>query len=278
MQRRAAAAYVTFFLVIAAGSYGVIATTEAPAVTVQPGEAEHTLQSGTTFTVDGREYTVASISAEESDGTVEGTATLEWVNVSERLTASWANNSTITDGNRTYRVLIPNVSAPEAFQLRPEPGDATNPHWQNGSQFVDVDIDGDGFTERDVPIGRYLQANESLSNRTIDREATITYRGNETRVISLTNESATLEWTADVTHTVELAHRANATLNDRTFLVFFPSTDTIYLDSVETTRYFDRAADEDFYRLRTNGFWAVSILSGFAIVLLVGLAYMPRRR
>jgi hypothetical protein len=278
MQRRAAAAYVTFFLVIAAGSYGVIATTEAPAVTVQPGEAEHTLQSGTTFTVDGREYTVASISAEESDGTVEGTATLEWVNVSERLTASWADNSTITDGNRTYRVLIPNVSAPEAFQLRPEPGDATNPHWQNGSQFVDVDIDGDGLTERDVPIGRYLQANESLSNRTIEREGTLQYRGNETRIISLTNESATLEWTADVTHTVELAHRANATLGDRTFLAFFPSTDTIYLDSVETTRYFDRAEDEDFYRLRTNGFWAVSILSGFAIVLLVGLAYMPRRR
>ena len=275
MQRRAAAAYVAFFLVIAAGSYGVIAATAAPDVTVQPGEAEHTLQNGTTFTVGDRDYTVASISAAKQ---ADRTATLEWVNESERVTETWAHNATVTLENRTYRVLIPNVSAPDAFQLRPEPGDWASPSWRDGRQFVDVDVDGDGFVENDVPVGRFIEGNESLSNRSIQADGSFQYDGNETRVATLTNESAELEWTADVTHTVELSHASNATLDDRTFLAYFPDNSTVYLDSVETTKYFDRAQDDDAYNRRTSGLWTVSILSGFATVLLIGLAYMPRRR
>jgi hypothetical protein len=275
MQRRAAAAYVAFFLVIAAGSYGVIAATAAPDVTVRPGEAEHTLQSGTTFSVGDRDYTVASISAAKQ---ADRTATLEWVNESERVTETWANNGTVTLENQTYRVLIPNVSSPDAFQLRPEPGDWASPSWRDGRQFVDVDIDGDGFVENDVPVSRFIEGNESLTNRSIEAAGTFQYDGNETRVATLTNESAELEWTADVTHTVELSHASNATLDERTFLAYFPDNSTVYLDSVETTKYFDRAQDDDAYHRRTNGLWTVSVLSGFAIVLLVGLAYMPRRR
>ncbi|MFW5920022.1 MAG: hypothetical protein ACOCSF_07530 [Halanaeroarchaeum sp.] len=275
MQRRAAAAYVAFFLVIAAGSYGVIAATAAPDVTVRPGEAEHTLQDGTSFTVGDRNYTVASITAAEQ---ADRTATLEWVNESERMTETWAHNATVTLENRTYRVLIPNASSPDAFQLRPEPDDWANPSWRDDRQFVDVDIDGDGFVENDVPIGRFIEANESLSNRSVEAAGTLQYDGHETRVATLTNESAELEWTADVTHTVELSHARNATLEDRTFLAYFPDNSTVYLDSAETTAYFDRAQDDDAYHRRTNGLWAVSVLSGLAIVLLVGLAYMPRRR
>lgn len=275
MQRRAAAAYVAFFLVIAAGSYGVIAATAAPDVTVRPGEAEHTLQSGTTFTVDDRDYTVASITAAEQG---DRTATLEWVNESERMTETWAHNETVTLENRTYRVLIPNVSEPDSIQLRPEPGDWASPSWQDDRQFVDVDIDGDGFVENDVPIGTFIEGNESLSNRSLQADGSFQYRGNETRVATLTNESAELEWNADVTYTVELSHADNATLGDRTFLAYFPDNSTVYLDSAESTKYFDRAQDDDAYQRRTNGLWSVSILSGITIVLLIGLAYMPRRR
>jgi hypothetical protein len=275
MQRRAAAAYVGFFLLIAVGSYGVITATASPDVTVQPGEAEHTLQSGTTVTMDERDYTVASISAAKQ---ADRTATLEWVNESELLVETWPNNGTVSFENRTYRVLIPNVTAPEAFQLRPEPGDWANPRWQDGRQFVDVDIDDDGFVETGVPAGRFIAGNESLANRTIDGDATFQYAGNETRVVELTNASARLEWTADVTRTVELAHASNVTFDDRTFLAYFPDNSTVYLDSVETTKYFERVDDDDVYDRRTRGLWTVSILSGFAIVLLVGLAYMPRRR
>lgn len=275
MQRRAAAAYAAFFLVIAAASYGVIAMTDAPDVDVRPGEAEHTLKSGTTFTVGDRDYTVTAISDGEQ---TDRRATLEWVNESERVTESWAANTTVTVENRTYRVVIPNESAPDSFQLRPEPGDWANPHWEAEQQVVDVDVDGDEFVENRVPIGQFIEGNESLTNRTIDRDTPFQYAGNETRVVELTTESATLEWTTDKTHSVELAHESNATLRDTTFLAYFPDESTVYLDSAESTQYFDRAADADHYEQRTNGFWAVSILSGFAIVLLIGLAYMPRRR
>ncbi|MFQ3295066.1 MAG: hypothetical protein ACI8VE_002148 [Natrialbaceae archaeon] len=275
MQRRAAAAYVAFFLVIAAGSYGVIAMTEAPNVDVRPGEAEHTLKNGTTFTVDDRVYTVMAISDGEQ---ADRTATLEWVNESERITESWVANTTVTVDNQTYRVVIPNVSAPESFQLRPEPGDWANPRWDAGQQVVDVDVDEDEFVENGVPVGQFIAGNESLTNRTIKRDATVPYAGNETQVVELTTESATLEWTADKTYNVELAHGSNATLGDRQFLAYFPDESTVYLDSAESTQYFDRAADANDYSNRMNGFWAVSILSGFATVLLMGLAYMPRRR
>jgi len=274
MQRRAAAAYVAFFLVIAAASYGVIALTDAPDVTVRPGEAERTLGEGTTFTVGDRDYTVTSIT---SGAQADRTATLEWVNESERMTETWAHNATVTLDNRSYRVLIPNVSAPGAFQLRPEPGDWATPRWRDGRQVVDVDIDDDGLVEKGVPIGRLIEANETLANRTLDRDATFQYAGNETRVADLTNESAELQWTADVPYTVELAHASNATLQDRTFLAYFPDNSTVYLDSVGSTQYFERQADADDYQRRTNGLWAVAILSGFASVLLIGLAYMPRR-
>jgi hypothetical protein len=274
MQRRAAAAYVAFFLVIAAASYGVIALTDAPDVTVRPGEAERTLGEGTTFTVGDRDYTLTSISG---GAQTDRTATLEWVNESERITESWAHNATVTFENRTYRVLIPNVSAPEAFQLRPEPGDWATPRWRDGRQVVDVDIDDDGFVETRVPIGRLIAGNETLANRTLDRDATVQYAGNETRVAGLTNESAELQWSADVTHTIELAHASNATLQDRTFLAYFPDNSTVYLDSVESSRYFERQADADGYHRRTTGLWTVAILSGLASVLLIGLAYMPRR-
>jgi hypothetical protein len=275
MQRRAAAAYVAFFIVIAAGSYGVIATTAAPDVDVRPGEAEHTLQNGTTFSVDDRGYEVTSVSGGPQ---ADRTATLTWVNESERRTDTWDDNSTVTYENRTYRVLLPNVTAPETIQLRPEPGDWANPHWRDGRQFVDYDVDGDGFTETDVPLARLIGANESLANRTIDPDGPFQYAGNETSVTALTNESATLAWTADATYTVELDHASNVTLNGRTFLAYFPDESTVYLDSADSTQYFDRQGDADAYQERTNGFWAVSILSGFATVLLIGLAYMPRRR
>ena len=72
MQRRAATVYGVLFLVIAAGAYSLIGVAQEPGIDLQ-GE---TYTENDTLTVDGLEYTVASIS--------DGEGALERVNESGR--------------------------------------------------------------------------------------------------------------------------------------------------------------------------------------------------
>lgn len=285
MQRRAAAAYVALFLVIAAASYGVIATTQNPAASVSAEEAEYTLTAGSQIEVDGRTYNVTEISAEESSdggghgggGGVEYAGTLTWTNESAVQTATWEANTTITYGsdNTTYRVLIANVSNPTSVQLRPEPPDDANPRFVNDTQVVDVDIDDDGFVERGVPIGRYLSQVENRSNVTIGSSATI--NGTQRQVASLTNESVTFEWTAPEDNEIELGQAALVELRGTEYLVYFEDGETAYLDANDSTEYYQRKADHDAMRKRMNGFWAVTIISSISAGGMVGLAFLPRR-
>ncbi len=94
MQRRAAAAYVVFFLVLAAGSYAVIATATAPTVTVE--DPNHSLSEGDPLEAGDRTYTVAAIEAKQvsggdhgGGGGIERSASLEWTNESFAYSAEW---------------------------------------------------------------------------------------------------------------------------------------------------------------------------------------------
>jgi len=283
MQRRAAAAYVAFFLVIAAGSYGVIATTDNPEPYVTGEEAEHTLAAGEQIEIGERTYNV-SLSAKESGGGgghggggggVEYQGKLTYTNESAVQTATWGQNTTVTYDNSTYRVLIENVSSPSELQLRPEPSADVNPRFVNGSQVVDVDIDDDGFVEEAVPIARYLESVENRSNVTISDSVTI--NGTERSVTSLTNESVTFEWVEPAEEEISLGQAETVELGGQEYLVYFESGETAYLDANESTAYYERRSDHDAMTLRINGFWAVTIVSGIAGLGLIGVAFLPRR-
>ena len=94
MQRRAAAVYAAFFLVLAAGAYGVLGFAQAPAVTVD--DPDYTLGSGDTLTADGRTYTVGSVQPGTNEGNDLRSVDLTWVNESARYTASIENDSTVS--------------------------------------------------------------------------------------------------------------------------------------------------------------------------------------
>jgi len=284
MQRRAAAAYVAFFLVIAAGSYGVIATTENPEAYVTEEEAEHTLVAGESIEVGERTYNVSEVKAEESGGGgghggggggVEYSATLTRINESAVQTESWGRNTTVTYDNSTYRVLIANVSEPSEVQLRPEPPDEVTPRWYNGRQYVDFDIDDDGFVEQNVSVVRYLETEENRSNVTFSE--TLTINGTERSVTSLTNESVTFEWVSPEEEEVSFGQAELVELNGREFLAYFEDGETVYLDANDSTAYYERRAEHDAMRLRLNGFWAVTIVSVVSGAGLIGLAFLPRR-
>jgi len=283
MQRRAAAAYVAFFLVIAAGAYGVIATTDNPSAYVAEEEAEYTLAAGDEIEVDGRTYTVSEISAEESEGGhgggggVEYSGTLTWTNESAVQTETWEANSTITYGpdNSTYRVHIANVSNPTAVQLRPEPPEEANPRFENGSQVVDVDIDDDGFVETGVPVAQYRSEFDNRSNATIGNSVTI--NGTERTISSLTNESVTFRWTQPQEEEVDLGQGQVAELRGTEYLVYFEGEEAVHLDDNASTEYYQRGKDHDAMSKRINGFWAVTLISVVSAGGMIGLAFLPRR-
>jgi hypothetical protein len=275
MQRRAAAAYVAFFLVIAAGSYGVIATTENPEAYVTEEEAEYTLVAGESIEVGERTYSVSEVKAEEAGGGVEYSATLTRINESAVQTESWARNTTVTYDNSTYRVLIANVSDPSEVQLRPEPPDDVNPRWYGDRQYVDFDLDDDGFVEQNVSVVRYLETEENRSNVTFSESLTV--NGTERSVTSLTNASVTFEWVEPEEEEVSFGQAELVELNGQQYLAYFENGETVYLDANDSTAYYQRQADHDAMRLRLNGFWAVTIVSVVSGAGLIGLAFLPRR-
>ncbi|PSP99250.1 hypothetical protein BRC89_04815 [Halobacteriales archaeon QS_4_70_19] len=108
MQRRVAAIYLVFFVVMGASAYSVIATAHQPAIDVE-GEA---LTQGDSITVDGTEYTVTSLEEQEAGGgdghggggggtTLAGT--LSTTNDSVVFSASLSNGTALSPTNSTWQ-------------------------------------------------------------------------------------------------------------------------------------------------------------------------------
>ncbi|WP_049902165.1 hypothetical protein [Halococcus agarilyticus] len=96
MQRRAAAVYIVFFVVVAIAAYSLTTVAEEPSVSV---EGQNYTQ-GDTLDVEGQAWMV---------NVSDGSGQLSRVNESVRFTASFANNSTLLFQNGTYR-SVPNGS------------------------------------------------------------------------------------------------------------------------------------------------------------------------
>ena len=289
MQRRAAALYVAFFLVISVASYSLIATAEEPQV--EFGTPDHTLSENDTFTVGGTEYTVSSLEATAASGGgghggggggggVERTGTISWTNQSAQYTATWANNSTVSLNNETYRVLIPNTTDPSSFTLQNQinrsqvlANDSQADDQlvtRNGGEYVV--IEGQNGT-RLVPADEYFG---QPTNRTVNEGATIDYNGNRSTVTNVTNASATLQWTAPRNNTVDVSDNGNVTLGGTTYLAHFRNNQTLVLTK-DFASYNEQTAEIDRYHEYLRGLWGVSIMGGVAAVLLAGMAYLPSR-
>lgn len=280
MQRRAAAGYVLLFLVLAAGAYAMVAATSAPSVTVE--NPDHDLAAGDELTVDGRTYTVQSVSAEEEEGEEGGggvtyAATLAWTNDSARYTAEWDADDEVEFSevefldarlNGSYTVIVPNVSGdPTEATLREAPEDLST-----------REIDGVTYVESRAPNGSLqltpIDQYEPLQRVTVS-EGTVDYLGNQTEV-TVTNESVVLDWTAPRGQTVDLSQAQNTTLNGQQFFAYFPSGDRVYLTQ-DTSSYRASVQASDRYNERRNGLWGITLLGGFTAVLLTALAFLPRK-
>lgn len=291
MQRRAAAAYAAFFLVIGVVSYSLIATAEQPHVEVD--NPEFALSEGDNFTVGEQQYTVSSVSAPSSDGGGGGggghgggggdsapSATVAWTNQSSQYSVTWENNTSVTYEETNYTVVIPNATDPNQFTLREEvdeeailqndPRADNSTVTRNGTQYVVIDS-GENVTL--VPADEYFP---EPSAQTFQEGGTIQYQGNQTTIQNVTVESATLAWTAPRENTVEVADGGNVTLGDTQFVAYFPDQSTLELVE-DYEAYQQEVQDVDQFQEQRNGLWGIVILCGLVFLFLVGIAYLPSR-
>lgn len=289
MQRRAAAIYAVFFLVVGAASYSLIATAESPSIAFE--NPDHRLQQGDSFSVGDQEYTVSSLEASEPSGGGGGhgggggggvtySAEVAWTVESSEYSETWENGSEVTYRNETRVVVIPSADDPDEFALR-DPVNrsailADDPQADNetvtrdGEEYVVVTENG---TSRLVLADEYFP--EPDEERFSEGQQ-IEYDGNSATVDNVTSEGATLAWTAPRERTESLSQEANVTLSGTTFLAYFPDDSTVVL-TTNFQSYERQTAEIAAYEERKNGLWGISIVSGMTILLLVGMAYMPSR-
>lgn len=277
MQRRAAAIYVAFFLVVAAGSYSVIATAEAPDVTLENPDEE--LSQGDTVTVDGRTYEVREVGTEEQGGDddhgggggSEATHVAEfaWTNESAVHEETWNDGDSVEFRDSSYVVNVSNESDSPTFELREELDENTTTFDEEGTTYVVLEQDG----ERDVvPLEEY----EGIDRQQYAEGDTFDYDGNRTTAEEVSDESVTLTWTAPETTTATAEDGENVTLADTTYVAMFPNNETVQL-STDHRSYQQQVQEREQFDQRISGLWTIITFSGLVALLLLVLAYIPVR-
>ncbi|MFD1644063.1 hypothetical protein [Haloarchaeobius litoreus] len=282
MQRRAAAAYVVLLLVITAGAFAFISTAEGPAVSLE--DPDETLQKGSNLSVNDRVYNVSDVSASSGDGGGHGgggttyEAVLTWTNESAQWSESWSNNSTVTYQGDTYRAFIANSSEPTEITLRWEPTDRFSPQWVDGVQYIDAEPDTPD--RQAMRVDTYIENsnNSSIQPVTIDATSSLEYNGNET-TITTAPQQATFSWTAPRTNEVTFGQHENVTLNGVDYAVHFTNENTVTLQQGQDAQaaLYAQLDDQSRFHERINGFWGVVIIGSLALVLLVTIAFLPRK-
>lgn len=110
MQRRAAALYGLFFMLVVSGGYVVMAVNSGATVPASDSP-EHTLNKGDEFTINGQQYTVSEISASKSDGgNIVRSASFQEMN----------NNTSVEFGDsETISMLIVRNGVPTSVSYTP---------------------------------------------------------------------------------------------------------------------------------------------------------------
>ncbi|RDI71937.1 hypothetical protein [Halopelagius longus] len=285
MQRRAAAIYVAFFLVIGAASYSLIATAQTPEVQFQ--NPEYSVSKGETFQVGQQTYNVSELSASMEEGGHGGgasltrSATLTYTEQSAEYTETWENNTSVTVQDTNWTVLVPNDSDPSQFTLRQnvnrtsllqqDPNADNETVTRNGEEYVVVQNQDGNATL--VPASEYFPAPQS---RQVSEGDTLQYQGNQTNVANVTQDGVEVTWTAARTNTIDVSSDSNVTLNNQTYLAHFKNNETLQLTQ-NFESYHAQEEEIETFHTQENGLWGIVVLCGSVAVLLVGLAFLPSR-
>ena len=283
MQRRAAAAYFLFFLVVSVAAYAYIGVAESQRPEVQLDGPE--LTNDSTLTTGGQTYTVSNIHQASGGGHGGGgamAADLAWTNNSSQYSATIADGSTTTVDNTTYNVTTDGPAGTMTLTeqlnvselLREDSTVENTTATRGGTEYV---VYRGNDTIR--PVAEWLPEPGTVTYATGDSYMYMADSGlQQTTITNVTNSSATVEWVAPRDRTVELSEGGNVTLADGQYFAHFPNHSAVVIaDSDQYAGYQQTLSEQDYFHERKNGLWGISILSGIAATLMLGMAYMPNR-
>lgn len=284
MQRRVAAIYLVFFVLMGASAYTVIGMAQQPAVDIPNGE---TYENEEAFSAGEQQYLV-QVGIEETEEGSSPVGNLTYVNESVRQTATWANGDVVTYQGTDYNVTVDaDASTPRVELVEDINVTAT---LQNDSAVYNetVVINGtESVTYREDNRNRPLD--EYIAEEYPDRQSVTFVEGDEveydnqtTTLSTIADGEATLTWTSSEQRQIELEEGANVTLADgNTYFAHFATQGeeptVVLAPQSEYDAYQGDLARQDNFNQRMNGLWGVVILSGFAGFLVISLAYMPIR-
>jgi len=261
MQRRAASLYAAFFLVLALGSYGMIAVATQPTISI--ANPAHQVSDGGHLTVAGRQYT-----AKIGSG---GSGSLAWTNQSATLTTSWDNGSSVVLQGTNYSIDLSSGDTIQLTEVQPLGNVSTTT--LNGTDYV---VLGQGQNRTLVPVATYRnQRYGPPKTRSLTTGDTFNFDGNQTTVTQVTNTSADLAWTGPKQETVDVNEGSVIDLNGVTFVAHFEQSQLLLDRNVKD--YQHQAAVVDNFKQRTDGLWGVVYLSLLATIILLALSYLPSR-
>lgn len=304
MQFRAGILYTVLFVVTAAGAYGVIATASPPTVTGDNVGSDYELQEGDEFEVNGQVFNLTSVTSD--------TATAEYVNESAVLEVQWDDDAgvavaegeeytlNISTGTQSAGNDSSNETTNESgASTGNESGDtATNESGEGPNSFGLIENYDEGeyqvepfenqndrlyvITEEDdertaVPIEEF----EEIDTQVYEQgDAIEFYEGDsgqmvEGEVMSISDESVTVEYEGEEVTETELSHADTATMNDQEFAVYV-NNGTVSLSS-DIGALEAQQTDREEFNQRVSGLWWVVVLSILAMVITAGLAFMPVR-
>lgn len=282
MQRRAAAIYFVFFLVVGAGAYAYIGVAE------QTSQPQYDLEgpiveSNGTATIGETEYTLSAIEREggEHGSGGELVSELSWTNESYVASETLANDSTVDYQNDSYRVVIANESDVSEFTLRAEQN--VSQILQNDPAVENTTADRDGtryvvYRANDSiqPLSEYLPEPETV---TVSEGDTFPYDGNDATVATVNASGVHLEWDSSQDNSVELTEGANVTLanGEQYFANYHGHEEVEIVPASQYSDYVQTNNERDTFQTRINGLWGIAIISALAALTVLSTAYLPVR-
>ncbi len=268
MQRRTAAMYVVFFIVIAVGAIAFINVVEAPSPSMD--EFDYQLEVDDNVTIGDRTYQVTRIDV--------FSMTLAWTEDEVEQSDRIANESTIESDGVEYRVEIEPGEEPEQFVLHetfPEHELDTVEH--GGVTYVVIEENDEiRFVREDEYLLEEYGPRDQIELTVGDTflwdvaEVSVT-------VDEITPDGVDVSWVGPEEQTRTIQSGEPTEIGDTTYIANFVGTDFVQL-TTDIEAYEAHADALDTYAERNLGFWGVGVLSFLTAVLIGGLSFLPRRR
>ncbi|PSP75033.1 hypothetical protein BRC81_16210 [Halobacteriales archaeon QS_1_68_20] len=276
MQRRAAAAYVALFIVIAAGSYAFTGAAEEPTISLENPDVS--AASGDDFEVDGVQYTVADVNRSEGGGGLEGggeggmAANLTWSD-EVRQTETLESGDVVEVQDANWTVEIDDGGDPSSFRLVENHTIDRPTVTEDNVTYVVVEQDGErDLVEREEYVRQ--QFGEPETHEFTEGDAYL----NETKTVdNVTADAVTLGWNVTQEQRMEVSEGDKVVLQGTTYVVHFPDESTVLM-TTDVDAYQDGLDEQERFQQRIDGINYVGTISLLAAILLIAASYMPRRR